>query len=176
MKRSRKTINALVILSSLLILNLSTMCFKVTAAEEISVGLSRDNGSENNGNISGTFTLKAKGTDIIVKIAAFFNDTQMAINETGNILRFQFYTGDYAVAQFNITVKGWDANGNVYQKTLIRNFEEPTPTWVIILIFIGIGIVVIIGIIIAYKRQKKQAKAPAPTKDDVKIDLDKELL
>ena len=158
-----------------LIVTMATFVLSVSAEAPISVALRRNMGSEYDNNMSGDWTLRAEGPSNIIFIAVFFNGSMKA-NASSNEISWNFQTENYEVGTYNITVIGWDAQGNQYQSdSIIRNFMKSNDA--LILGIIG-GIAGLVGLIalIRYVRNKRKGPEPKIQKTDVSLTLDKDLL
>lgn len=158
-----------------LIVGVASFVLTVSAESPISVALRRNMGSEYDNNISGDWTLKAEGPTNLIFIAVYFNGTMQA-NASSNEISWNFQTENYEVGTYNITVIGWDEQGNQYQSdSIVRNFMESNDG--VILGIIG-GIAGVVGLIaiIQYVRKKRKGPEPKIQKTDVSLNLDKDLL
>lgn len=159
----------------LMMISVSLFLPVVTAESLISVNFNRNMGSYYDNNMSGDWTIKAEGPANLTFIGIFFNTT-MEANASSNEISFNFNTEKYNVGTYNITVIGYDAQGNQYQsESFIRNFVESNDA--LIFGIIG-GIAGLVGMIalVQYIRKKRKGAEPQIQKSDVSLNLDKDLL
>ncbi len=150
--------------------------------DKVSYNLTRNFGVGLGDNLFGEFTLKAKGDSSITHLTLYFNEEEVASSET-NELKFSFVTVCYSTGDMNITLRGWDAQGNVFEYSHMYNFLEP---YINTLIIILVVLLVLISIIIKYrkpiyarltiKHSRKESKEKSSSDDEISKEKKEEYL
>ena len=170
--------NSLIIFTFILLFSFNVVITNTNAQDEdfLSLRISKNVGIAHGDKVEGDFTVTGSGPESILNLTLFFNGTQVKY-ESNNELSYRFNTKEYPLGLMNITLVGIDSEGEVYKKTIFKEFISPAiGNW--IWIIIG-GIALISGGLklasyLKNKRNEKQSTAEKKTK--IKIDIDKEFL
>ena len=171
---------SLIIFTFILLFSLNSVIISIIAQGEdvLSLGISKNFGTDIGNKIEGNFTISGSGPDSILNLRLLFNGTRVAF-EPGNQLTFQFETKDYPLGLMNITLIGEDCEGIIYKKVIFREFVSPkVGSWLVILAFVITFISVsVMLIIVSYRKKKKNEKESITEKKKrIKIDIDKKFL
>ncbi|MHA1646565.1 MAG: hypothetical protein ACTSVL_03240 [Promethearchaeota archaeon] len=155
------------IISSLTILS-------VGASDEINIHLNKIVGTDISNKISGKFRITVDGSDDIVHISVFFNDS-LVKEEDGNALSLTFQTHDYPYGLMNITAVGVNLAGDHFQASKIVEFFDSSTFDTVLWIIAGVAIIpfIIFYVRKLVKKRKKQENH-GEFKEKIHIDIDKD--
>ncbi|MHA1613191.1 MAG: hypothetical protein ACTSYU_14140 [Promethearchaeota archaeon] len=168
----------LVKFSSILLITIAVISVQLAPisgenSDKLSLSLSKNMGTAFQDKIEGDFTIRGSGDEDIMSLELYFNETQVA-NSTSNELTLRFNTNDYWIGDVNMTLKGFNENGDVFQYSIYRVFLDPT---IGNYILIGVGILVVVSVGFSLYKYTKDKKATKKTREEIKkgirIDIDK---
>lgn len=170
--------HSLIIFIFILLFSYNAIIISTNAQDEeiLSLTISRNLGvGVDSGNkIEGDFTITGSGPENILNLTLLFNGTQESF-ESSNQLTFRFETKDYPLGLMNITLIGEDSEGNIYIKSIFKEFiSEEIGNW--ILIIVGLIVLLSVGLKLgSYMKKKQKGKQSAiEKKNKIHIDIDKE--
>ncbi len=173
LRNSDKFIFLLLIIAT--IISLQTTLIRGQNSEKLSISFKKNLGSNFGGNWSGDFTIKCAGDEDIVALELFFNGTQVA-SALSNFLEYRFHTEDFGDGIWNITLKGNDGSGVIYQTTLLQNFLKPDIKIISYILIITFVVTLIgVGLYRDFKDKRKPKKTPEEIKKRIRIDIDNDL-
>ncbi|MHA1522252.1 MAG: hypothetical protein ACTSRK_18925 [Promethearchaeota archaeon] len=165
--------------SSILLIAVAIISVQLTPingenSDKLSLSIRKNMGTGIGDKIEGDFTIVGSGDEDIVSLELIFNGTQVA-NSTTNSLNFRFNTNDYEIGEMNITLRGFDGSGDVFQYTTFKEFLDPT---IGNYILIGVAILIVISVgasLYKYTKDRKATqKSPEEIKKGIRIDIDKD--
>jgi hypothetical protein len=139
---------SLLLLLLLLILPLTARA--QTESETLILRLSKDFGYAAGGTIQGTFTLKVRSPDDLVRVD-FFIDGDVVSRDTESPFAYQFNTADLTPGEHRFATVGYRADGSQLRSDdLMRNVITGEQAWVevrriLLPLMLGIGALTILG-------------------------------
>jgi hypothetical protein len=121
-------------------------------AQELTLSLNRDFGySSGTGRIQGTFSMKVKGPDDLVRVV-FFIDGQTVSEDNEAPFQFQFQTGSFSLGVHTLNATGYTTGGlelqsNEYRREFVAAGESLKGAGQILLPVLGI---VLLAILLSY--------------------------
>lgn len=116
---------------------------QVAAQETLTFSLTRNFGTGLGSTIEGTFTLVGSGPEAIVGLIVYFNGAEVH-EVTGNTISWQFVTSDYPSGPTNITLYGWDDEGESYVTSQQFTFLAETSSNIITIAILGFVVIVLL--------------------------------
>ncbi|MHA1909023.1 MAG: hypothetical protein ACW98Y_17110 [Candidatus Thorarchaeota archaeon] len=129
----------------LLIATIAVSTTHVSAQDTLTFSLSRDFGTGLGSSIEGTFSIHGSGPEVIIGLIVYFNGVEVH-QVSGNTIDWQFNTADYPAGETNITLYGWDDQGETYvasQHVTILSSTVGTA--------ITIGIIALVVVLIVFR-------------------------
>ncbi len=165
MRKNQKVLYFAGIAFILLCINLSALPGYGTGDGGLSISFRRNFGIGLGDYVQGKFTVTGTAPDSIVNLSLTFNGEEVLYVE-GNDLSFQFHTDDFPPGETDITLFGWDSEGQIFSESEVVNILEPV--WALI-IGIVTGVIVVVAFFLKYGKYFRRKKG-APGADQVKID------
>ncbi len=124
----KKTIN--IALLAAVLLNLLAVIVVSAQSEELTLSFSRDFGySSGTGDIQGTFSMKVRGPDDLVRVEFYIDETKIG-EDTDAPFRLQFITDNYPLGLHEMYAVGYTADGREYRsKVVTANFVSADEGW-----------------------------------------------
>lgn len=169
-KKKNQYMFTLILMLGLAILTGMLFVESVLAAESVSVTVLRRTGVDWGFKINGDLTVKGSGSEGIVRMELYFNETLVA-NSSSNYIVYYFNTEEFPDGSYIIQLRGWDSSGNTVTDEVNKTFFTMSDTEEIgFLVGVIVFILGAVGVSYFMKKKNSTDKSNQIKKDNIQID------